>query len=146
MLYWVFLFELVEVFPLCPNWHYTRCWNAPVVYRMWCLSLVCHELWWTKTGLRLWHVSKIAGYLKWFSCYHHSIQIENEIKGKLEKESPIESPFWCALLFIPHLPFVIFDFQLDKIIDLRGVYIYPPSIFQWNYSRVHGAILGENMF
>jgi len=30
---------------------------------------------------------------------------------------------------MPHLPFVIFDFHLDKIIDLLGVYIYPPSIY-----------------
>ena len=85
---------------LCKIWganrvHYgqlenSECWNGRIVYRMWCLSLVCHELWWTKTvhlmygfallfiescGLKLWHERKIAGYLTSFSCYPHSIQI-----------------------------------------------------------------------
>lgn len=79
---------------------------------------------------------------------------------------------------MPHLPFVNFDFHLDKIqlltcfayISIRLAYLYicmyllsvfmsvvsigtnsvlslmSRSIFQWNYSRVHGGILGENMF
>lgn len=156
MVYWVFLFELAEVFPLCPNWHYTHCWNGPVVYRMWCLSLVCHELWWTKTVHSMYGFApnlvgedfdtwgKLLDILSHLAATIIASKLKTKLKGSWKKESPIESPFWFALLFMPHLPFVIFDFHLDKIIDLLGVYIYPSSIYMCvcMYVCIYVSIVG----